>query len=151
MMRRLFLAGWVIILALPTLAPVLAQGPRPEEAALSPAEWSAIKRIVGDQLEALRAGDGERAFLYAAPGIRTQFATADNFMRMVRLGYAALLDADSTELLQGAVIGGDVIQPLRLVLPDNTVLVALYTMERQPDGGWRISGCVIAPSTLRAA
>lgn len=28
------------------------------------------------------------------------------------------------------------------------VLVALYPMEKQKDGTWRIAGCVIAPSTV---
>ena len=38
-----------------------------------------------------------------------------------------------------------------LVAPDNSVLVALYTMEKQKDGRWRIAGCVLAPSTVQAA
>jgi hypothetical protein len=70
---------------------------------------------------------------------------------MVRDGYAALLVARYAEFLEGAVIDGAVIQPLRLVGPDNSVLVALYTMEKQRDGRWRISGCVLAPSTVQAA
>ena len=72
-------------------------------------------------------------------------------MRMVRESYSALLDARYVEFLEGAVIEGDVVQPLRLVLPDDTVLVALYAMQKQADGGWRIAGCVIAPSTVRSA
>ena len=52
--------------------------------------------------------------------------------------------------LEGAVIEGAVIQPLRLILPDNTVLVAIYQMERQKDGRWKIAGCVLAPSTVQA-
>jgi hypothetical protein len=39
---------------------------------------------------------------------------------------------------------------LQLVLPDNTVKVALYEMRRQKDGRWRIAGCVIAPSKAQA-
>jgi hypothetical protein len=70
---------------------------------------------------------------------------------MVRTSYAPLLAARYTEFLQGAVIEGRVVQPLRLVAPDNTVLVALYTLERQPDGSWRITSCLLAPSTVRAA
>ena len=49
------------------------------------------------------------------------------------------------------MIEGSTIQPLRLVMPDGSVLVALYTMERQRDGSWRIAGCVIAPSTVKSA
>ena len=70
---------------------------------------------------------------------------------MVRASYAALIAARYSEFLEGAVIDGRVIQPLRLIGPDNSVLVALYTMERQPAGGWKIAGCVLAPSTVRAA
>jgi hypothetical protein len=40
---------------------------------------------------------------------------------------------------------------LRLIDADNTVRVALYTMEKQANGEWRISSCRIAPSTVRAA
>jgi hypothetical protein len=38
-----------------------------------------------------------------------------------------------------------------LIGPDNTVLVALYTLEKQGKSGWRISGCRLAPSTVQAA
>jgi len=44
-----------------------------------------------------------------------------------------------------------VIQPLRLIASDNTVQVALYTMEKQKNGVWKIAGCVLAPSTVQAA
>ena len=42
---------------------------------------------------ALKAGDGTKAMTYAAPGIRDQFGTPENFLRMVREGYAPLLAA----------------------------------------------------------
>ncbi len=129
--------------------PVLAAPPAPPPA-LPAAEWTAIRTVVGGQLDALRAGDGAAAFAFAAPGIRAQFGTPENFLRMVRDGYAPLLAARHTAFLDGAVIDGATIQPLRLVLPDETVLVALYRMQRQPDGRWRIAGCVIAPSTVQA-
>jgi len=68
---------------------------------------------------------------------------------MVQTSYTPLLDARYAEFLDGAVIDGNVIQPLRLILPDNTVLVALYTMEKEK-GRWHIAGCVLAPSTVQA-
>ena len=117
----------------------------------SAAEWERIRAVVTAQRAALVAGDGERAFAFATPALRRQYGSAEAFMRMVRSGYQALVDARYVELLEGAVIEGSTIQPLRLVMPDGAVLVALYTMERQRDGGWRIAGCVIAPSTVRSA
>lgn len=41
------------------------------------------------------------------------------------------------------MINGQVVQPLEVVAPDASVVVAYYLMERQPDGTWRISGCVL--------
>jgi hypothetical protein len=117
---------------------------------LAAKEWQAIQKVIGDQLQALKAGDGVRAMTFAAPGIRDQFGTPENFLRMVRTGYAPLLAARHTQFLEGAIVDGATIQPLRLVLPDDTVLVALYQMQRQRDGRWRIAGCVLAPSTVQA-
>jgi hypothetical protein len=122
----------------------------PGHSALRPAEWTAIQLVIGDQLKALKAGDGTKAMGFSVPGIRQQFRTPERFMRMVREGYAALLDARYSMFLAGAVVDGITIQPLQLVLPDNSVVVALYRMEKQKDGFWRIAGCVIAPSTVQA-
>jgi hypothetical protein len=117
---------------------------------VSKTEWQAIKRVISEQLTALKSGNAGKAFRYATPAIQAQFGDAENFLAMVRGAYAPLLEARYTEFLEGAVIDGVIVQPLRLIAPDNTVRVALYTMEKQK-GVWRISGCVIAPSTVQAA
>ena len=117
----------------------------------STSDWTEIKRVIAAQRDALVSGDGERAFSFAAPSIRSHFGDVATFMRMVQQGYRPLLDARYVEFLDGAVIAGDVVQPLRLVLPDGTVMVAIYGVQRQADGGWRITACVIAPSTVRSA
>ena len=122
----------------------------PGHAALPPAEWSAIKEVIGGQLLALKAGDGSKAMTYSVPGIRRQFRSPEGFMRMVRDGYGALLTARTSTFLKGAVVDGIKVQPLQLVLPDNSVVVALYRMEKQKDGAWRIAACVIAPSQARS-
>jgi hypothetical protein len=138
----------LLLLAL-LMAPVAAAAP-PAAPTLKTAEWKAIEQAIGGQRAALLAGDGVRALTFATPAIRDQFRTPDRFMRMVKDGYAPLLSARDTVFLEGAVIEGAVIQPLRLILPDNTVLVAIYQMEKQKDGRWKIAGCVIAPSTVQA-
>jgi hypothetical protein len=143
--RRLLGLLLAALVALPAFAAPAAPGP-----ALPEKDWTAIRQVIDEQLAALKAGDGAKALTFAAPGIRAQFGTPENFLRMVRGGYAPLLDAHYRAFLDGAVIDGATIQPLRLVMPDNTVLVALYQMQRQPDGRWRIAGCVIAPSTVQA-
>jgi hypothetical protein len=140
------LLGWLLTLML--AAGIAAAQERP--VAVSAANWDAIKRVITSQVDALRSGDAAKAYSYASAGIRQQFVDPQRFIAMVRGGYAGLLDARYTEFLEGAVIDGIVVQPLRLVLPDNTVLVALYQMQREGDA-WRIAGCVLAPSTVKAA
>jgi hypothetical protein len=139
-------SAFCLALALAVFAGIAAaQAPEPRDA-----DWKAMHTNIAEQRAALIAGDGDRAFGYASPGIRAQFVDAQTFMAMVRAAYAPLLMARYVEFLQGAVIEGTVIVPLRLVDGDNTVRVALYTMERQSDGSWRIAGCRIAPSTVQA-
>lgn len=121
------------------------------QAVPSTSDWAEIKRVIAAQREALVGGDGESAFSLAAPSIRRQFGDVETFMRMVRQSYRALIEARYVEFLDGAVIAGDIVQPLRLVLPDGTVMVAIYGVQRQANGEWRITACVIAPSTVRSA
>jgi hypothetical protein len=142
------IAAWIASAAWLACALAFAAPPIPQS--LATQEWTAIRKVIDDQREALKAGDGAKAMTYAAPGIREQFGTPDNFMRMVREGYGALLTARRTQFLEGAVIEDAVVQPLRLVLADDTVLVALYQMQKQPNGEWRIAGCLIAPSTVQS-
>ena len=115
------------------------------------AEWQAVQHVIAAQRTAIVARDADKAFSYASPRIRQQFGDAATFLSMVDAAYAPLASARYVEFLEGAVIDGLVVQPLRLIDADNTVRVALYTMERQRDGSWRIAGCQIAPSTVRAA
>lgn len=146
--RRAILA----LLAIAALAVSLPAIPAPSAGQkLATGEWKKIKQVIGDQRAALVAGDAAKAFAHAAPGIRAQFGSPEIFFAMVQSAYGPLIGARYTEFLEGAVIDGNVIQPLRLVAADNTVQVALYTMEKQKDGRWKISGCVLAPSTVQAA
>ena len=118
---------------------------------LPPADWREIRRSSSTSARRSWPATRERAFAHASPGIRALFGDAAAFLAMVRASYAALLEArDAASRSTARSIDGDVIQPLRLVMPDGTVLVALYTMETPARRRWRIAGCVIAPSTLRA-
>ncbi|MEO8537188.1 MAG: DUF4864 domain-containing protein [Betaproteobacteria bacterium] len=120
-----------------------------DEASVAKGEWTSIRETIRAQLAALRRHDAAQAFSFAASGIRSHFGDAATFLAMVEQQYGALLTARYTEFLEGAVIDGHTIQPLRLVMSDDTVLVALYEMQRDGDA-WKIVGCAIAPSTVRS-
>lgn len=119
--------------------------------ALTRADRSAIQAVINLQLKALASDDDAGAFALAAPEVRRQFGTAEAFTDMVRKGYQPLLRNQSTTFLEAAIVDDDVIQPMRIVNRDGTVLIALFSMERQSNGDWRVYGCQLAPSDLQAA
>ncbi len=110
-----------------------------------------IQRVISSQISALEREDGLVAFSYATPAARRYFGSPQAFMEMVKDGYEALYRNRSTDFLEPTVLGATVIQPLRIVTLDGSVVVALYTLQQQPDNEWRISGCELADSTVQAA
>jgi hypothetical protein len=138
------LASLAFMIALPATAAV-------EVRPLNRADRAAIQTVISSQIKALVAEDDAAAFAMSAPEVRRQFGTPEAFAEMVRQGFPVLLRNQSTAFLEAAILGDDVIQPLRIVNRDGTVVIALFSMERQSSGDWRVYGCQIAPSDLQAA
>jgi hypothetical protein len=109
------------------------------------ADWNSIRKVIQAQLDAFRRDEGELAFSYAAPGIREQFRTAENFMRMVKTGYPAVYRPASVAFVDTAVEDGIPIQVVQFSDSDGAVWIGLYTMERQPDKSWKVNGCQLVP------
>ena len=113
------------------------------QSALTGADWTAIVRIIRDQMAAFQRDDGVAAFSYAAPGIRRQFGSAENFMRMVRTAYKAVYRPRRVEFLDLVNAKGQWVQKVGVVGPGGEEAIALYLMKRQKKGGWKIGGCVL--------
>ncbi len=118
---------------------LLLLDPAPARAA-EPAD--SIRAVIEAQLRAFRADDGAAAFALASPDIQRLFGDPDRFMAMVRSGYQAVYRPRSHEFRDLAPEGDRLVQRVLLVGPDGVPVVAAYLMERQPDGSWRIDGCV---------
>lgn len=142
-----------ILLAIAWLAlsSLIASADGASAAELSATDRDAIRHVITQQLEAFQRDDGVEAFSYASPAIQAQFETPAAFMSMVRNAYEAVYRPRSTHFLDALVVDGRVAQPVRVVGPDGDALVAHYLMERQPDGTWRISGCVLGKPPGEAA
>ncbi len=117
-----------------------------EATEVSDADRQSFEQIVLDQMAAFQADDGATAWSYASPGIRQRIGTPERFLGMVRNGYApvyrprAVTFSDVTDELGGPT------QRAHIIGPRGNTWIALYGMERQPDGDWRISGCVLIRS-----
>jgi hypothetical protein len=140
-MRVLRLVGLLVIFVLSAAQPVRAQ---------DAADAAAIRAVIEQQLAAFQRDDGATAFSFASPGIREQFGTAENFMLMVRSGYQPVYRP--REVAFGALtsVEGRLVQRVFLVGPDGVAVVALYTMERQADGSWKIAACYLTTSDDKA-
>lgn len=103
----------------------------------------AILAVIGRQLDAFRRDDGSAAFAFASPAIQALFHDPDNFMRMVRGGYQPVYRPREVEFRDLVMLDGRLTQRVLLVGPDGEVVVAHYLMQRQPDGSWRIDGCIL--------
>ena len=61
-LRRSIAVALVAAAVAAPVTPVRAADVAPAEATLPAAAWTAIRRVIDDQLKALRAGDGTKAF-----------------------------------------------------------------------------------------
>lgn len=126
----------IVLLAFMSLA-VFAQS-------VSETEKSEFQRIIAAQISAFRADDGPTAYSFAAPVVRNIFPTPEIFMSMVKQGYPQVYRPQAFNFTEALIDPlGRPAQKMRVVGPDGKTYEALYSMEKQPDGTWRISGCTL--------
>ena len=109
---------------------------------LSQTDQLAIRTVIEAQLQAFRQGDARSAFALASPAIHLQFKTEETFRDAVRKGYPQMYSSREVEFGDVVTIEGYPAQQVLLTGDDGISVIALYIMERQPSGSWRISGCV---------
>jgi Domain of unknown function (DUF4864) len=114
------------------------------------ADAKAVRALIEAQLAAFAADDAEKAFSYAAPGIRTLFVSADRFMAMVREGYPVVYRPASVAFLKPEWIDRKLIQRVQMLDAAGASWMVVYELERQPDRSWRIAACVAARSEARS-
>jgi hypothetical protein len=99
--------------------------------------------IIRSQVEAFGRDDAATAYSYAAPAIRNMFPQADIFLGMVQRNYSPVYRHRSFEFGEARAMDGKIAQQVHIVDADGVPWEALYTLEQQPDGSVKISGCVL--------
>lgn len=116
------------------------------------AEIKAAQGIIDSQLRAFQAGDAEAAYSYAAPGVKTIFPTVEAFMGMVASGYQPMHKPKSYGFGKAEEMGPtSIIQQVMIVGPDGKDYEAVYTLELQPDGQYKITGVSLRASNSLGA
>ena len=103
-----------------------------------------IRDVILGQIRAFRGDDAQKAFSYATPEIKRMFKTPKNFLDMVRRSYVSVYRPKNFKFRPIQMIGDSIVQPLAVIGPSGVQKIALYTMERQPNQSWKISGCIMA-------
>jgi Domain of unknown function (DUF4864) len=132
-MRALFALFLTLFLAFPATA-----------RAQSDADKSAIQTVIDGQLKAFAADNGAGAYEFAAPMIKGIFPDPDTFMSMVKRGYQPVYRNKTYSF--GEVFQDNLGRPAQRVVitaTDGKRYEAVYSMEKQPDGSWKIAGCYL--------
>jgi Domain of unknown function (DUF4864) len=109
---------------------------------------AAAQSIIRSQEEALGRDDAAAAYAFASPGIQQRFHDPETFMSMVRNGYTPVYRHRSFEFGEAKVSNGTISQEVHIIDANGAAWEALYTLEPQPDGSLRISGCVLTKAVI---
>jgi hypothetical protein len=104
---------------------------------------AAAQKIIRSQVEAFSRDDAAAAYSHAAPAIQEMLPHPDMFMAMVRGSYAPVYRHKSFEFGEARAADGKIAQRVRIVDAEGVPWEALYTLEWQPDGSLKISGCTL--------
>jgi Domain of unknown function (DUF4864) len=104
---------------------------------------AAAQTAIRAQEQAFSRDDSAAAYSYAAPAIQGVFPDAESFMAMVRNSYAPVYRHKSFEFGEARASDGKIAQRVDIVDADGVPWEALYTLEVQPDGSLKITGCVL--------
>ena len=104
---------------------------------------AAAQSVIRSQEQAFVHDDAAAAYSYAAPAIRQMFPRADIFMGMVQNGYAPVYRHKSFEFGELRTEGNWVAQRVHIIDANGEAWEAMYTLEQQSDGSFKITGCTL--------
>ncbi len=110
---------------------------------LPAADAAQVRSVVQSQLAAFAKDDAEKAFSFAAPNIRKTFGSAATFMAMVQRSYPVVYRPVSSAFLTVQGSGNQAIQRVQMQDAQGDAYLATYTLERQKNKTWRITGCQV--------
>ena len=112
-------------------------------AAFGADDIAAAQGVIRAQEQAFGRDDAAAAYSYAAPAVRQIFPSEGIFMSMVQNGYAPVYRHRSFEFGEAREQGDWIAQRVHIVDENGTAWEALYTLERQADGSFKITGCTL--------
>lgn len=107
----------------------------------------AITSVVQLQLQALADDDADTAFALATADTRTKLGNSATFLQIIKQKFGPIYRHQRAIFSQPEVIGGHTLQAVRLTDGDSSVWLAIYLMQREADGKWKIADCKLLETT----
>ena len=124
---RAFVLLFVLLLGLS--APALAD------------DVAVAQSVIRAQEQALGRDDAAAAYSHAAPEIKQLFPQPEIFLQMVQQAYPPIHRHKSFEFGEARAANGRIAQRVQIVDDNGEAWEAMYTLEQQPDGSLKITGC----------
>jgi hypothetical protein len=115
-------------------------------ASVNPSDAVAIHAVVQRQLSALLSDDEAGAFDAASADARAFFGSASNFLQAMKTYYSPIYRHRYAHFSKARTVGKLILQPVRVTASDSSVWLAVYRMEREAGGNWKIDGCQLLPT-----
>lgn len=107
------------------------------------------QNVIQRQIAAFLADDGDAAYAFASPDIQKLFPDKDRFFAIVKKGYQPVYRPDNFAFGRSKVLGdgASVIQEVLISGDGGRDWIAIYELERDPDGAYKINGVQLLPNT----
>ena len=138
-MARILAAIATLMLMLPLSVPAQVEAENP----LLEADRAAIHDVIAAQLVALQHDDSAQAFSYATPLIQQQFGTPEQFLEMVMVVYPSVYRPRDVQFRDLDATENGPVQTVFFIGPNGDPVLGLFIMRQQPDGSWKVNGCVL--------
>ena len=98
--------------------------------------------VIESQITAFLNDDAAAAYSFAAPSIKQLYPDESRFFDMVKRGYQPVYRPGNFAFgrSKAAADGSSIVQEVIIQGPDGQDWTALYSLERQPDGSFKING-----------
>ncbi len=106
----------------------------------------AARHVIESQLNAFEHNDADAAYSYATPEIQALFPDSLEFLAMVAHHYPAVYRHKRVEFGDAAEENGHIAESVLFTDDDGKLWQAIYKLEKEPDGRWAISGCIVSES-----
>ncbi len=125
----------VLMLAVPAHA---------DESDTPDARRAAAHALLAEHLHALARDDAATAYAHLAPNLQAIFPTPGEFLDIVRSRFAPVYQPKRFEFREGFETGDHMVVPVYLVGRHDGTALAIYGLQRQENGDWRITACNLA-------